>query len=263
VSPRILVTGAAGGIGGAACELLRSRGAEVIGLDVNGSDHVLSCDVRDQGAVDRAVAEAEQRLGGLDVLVNCAGVGDPQSAGQRPADDALRVLDVNLLGPWRVSAAALPALRRSRGRILNVASGLSHLTVPLAPAYCMSKRGLVAYSDALRLEHGDEVTVTTIYPGYVRTPIHDSAELHGISLHGLVPEEDVRKVAATIAKAALDEPRRDLATSRRSAIGYALLRAAPRGLVDRMVRRQMRRAASRGAFEGSQLAAPLRSRLLR
>jgi NAD(P)-dependent dehydrogenase (short-subunit alcohol dehydrogenase family) len=65
----------------------------------------------------------------------------------------LRVIDVNLLGTWRVTAAAIEALRESRGRVVNVASGLAHLTVPLATAYTISKRGVVAYSDSLRLEN--------------------------------------------------------------------------------------------------------------
>ena len=72
---------------------------------------MLACDVRDQAAVDAAVAEAIGRLGGLDVLINNAGLGTPQSAGEAPDEEALAVIDVNLLGPWRVTAAALPALR--------------------------------------------------------------------------------------------------------------------------------------------------------
>jgi NAD(P)-dependent dehydrogenase (short-subunit alcohol dehydrogenase family) len=155
VSARVIITGAASGIGAAAAEL-RARGATVIGLDLVGNgDDILACDVRDQAAVDAGVGAAVERLGGLDVLINNAGVGDPQGAGDRPDAGAIRVIDVNLLGPWRVTAAALPALRASRGRVVNVASGLAHLTVPLAAAYCTSKRGLVAYSNALRLEHGD------------------------------------------------------------------------------------------------------------
>jgi NAD(P)-dependent dehydrogenase (short-subunit alcohol dehydrogenase family) len=126
----------------------------------------------------------------------------------------------------------------------------------------MSKRGLVADSDVLRIEHGDAIAVTTVYPGYIRTPIHRRAEELGISLQGLVPEESVRHAAEAIADAALGEPRRDVATSRRAAVGYTLLRIAPRRLVDRLVRHRLRRAVSRGAFEGSELAAPLRARLL-
>jgi NAD(P)-dependent dehydrogenase (short-subunit alcohol dehydrogenase family) len=249
---RIVITGAAGGIGAATAASLRARGAEVIGLDVNAnSADVLACDVRDQASVDRAVGEAIERLGGLDVLINCAGIGDPQSAGEPPAEDALRVLDVNLLGPWRVTAAALPALRASRGRVVNVASGLAHLTVPLATAYCMSKRGLVAYSDALRLEHGDAITVTTVYPGYIRTPIHDAAAAKGLTLEGSVPAERLEDAARTLTRAALDAPKRDLATTRQGEIAYALLRVIPRRVVDWAVARQFRRAG----FDRSELIA--------
>jgi len=244
MSSRIVITGAASGIGAATAELLRSSGAHVIGLDVNAGDSVLACDVRDQASVDRAVATALERLGGLDVLINCAGIGDPQSAGEPPAQDALRVLDVNLLGPWRVTAAALPALLASRGRVVNVASGLAHLTMPFATAYCMSKRGLVAYSDALRLEHGDAITVTTVYPGYIRTPIHDAPAAKGLSLEGIVPAERLEDAARTLARAALGSVRRDLATTRTGTIAYALLRLLPRGLGDRLVGHRLRRAAA-------------------
>jgi len=250
VSARVAITGAASGIGAATVTSLRARGAQVVGLDINANgEDILACDVRDQRSVDRAVAEAIERLGGLDVLINCAGIGDPQSAGEPPADDAVRVLDVNLLGPWRVTAAALPALRASRGRVVNVASGLAHLTVPLATAYCMSKRGLVAYSDALRIEHGDAITVTTVYPGYIRTPIHEAAAAKGLSLEGAVPAESLDDAARTLTRAALDAPKRDLATTRLGEISYALLRLAPRRLVDWGVAQQFRR----GGFEDSEL----------
>ena len=239
---RVLLTGAAGGIGSAAAAELRARGARVVGLDLRPDDEdVLACDVRDQASVDRAVAEAVERLGGLDVLVNTAGIGIPQSAVTPPDADALAVLDVNLLGPWRVTAAASGALRASRGRVVNVASGLAYLALPWGTAYCMSKRGLVAYSDALRLELGDEITVTTVYPGYIRTPIHDASQAAGVGLEGNVPPESVRDAARTLARAALGPPVRDLATTRRGAVAYALLRHAPRRLVDAAVRKRLRR----------------------
>ena len=218
---RVIITGAAGGIGSATVTELRKQGAQVVGLDLP------ECDVRSQSSVDAAVAAAIAELGGLDVLINNAGLGTPQSASLAPDEDALAVLDVNLVGPWRVTSAALPALRSSRGRVVNVASGLAHMTVPFATAYTMSKRGVVAYSDVLRLEEGDRITVTTVYPGYIRTKIHEQSVAAGVPLEGSVPVEDVTDAARTLTRAALGEPARDLATTRQGTLSYAVLRLAP------------------------------------
>jgi NAD(P)-dependent dehydrogenase (short-subunit alcohol dehydrogenase family) len=252
---RVIITGAKGGIGSATVELLRRQGAVVEGLDLP------ECDVRDQASVDAAVAAAIARLGGLDVLINNAGLGTPQSASTAPDEDALRVLDVNLLGPWRVTSAALPALRASRGRVVNVASGLAHVTIPFATAYTLSKRGVVAYSDVLRLEEGDRITVTTVYPGYIRTRIHEQSVAAGVPLEGAVPVERVEDAARTLVRAALGPPARDLATTRQGSIGYALLRLAPRRLVDTVTTRRMRSLAKRGHFNPGGLAADYAKRL--
>ena len=156
------------------------------------------------------------------------------------------MLDVNLVGPWRVTAAALPALRASRGRVVNVASGLAHMTVPFATAYTLSKRGIVAYSDVLRLEEGDRITVTTVYPGYIRTKIHERSTAAGVPLEGAVPVERVEDAARTLVRAALGKPARDLATTRQGTLSYALAaaRAAARG---GRVHARARCAASPGA----------------
>lgn len=145
--------------------------------------------------------------------------------------------------------------------MVNVASGLAHFTVPFAPAYCMSKRGLVGYSDALRLEEGDRITVSTVYPGYIRTPIHDASQRQGVALEGMVPAERIEDGARTLARAALDAPVRDLATTHSGALGYALMRRAPRRLLDRLVLSRVRRASRRGSFAGSPLAGELAGRL--
>jgi NAD(P)-dependent dehydrogenase (short-subunit alcohol dehydrogenase family) len=261
MSKRVLITGAASGIGAAAASELRSRGARVMGLDLHAGDSIIACDVRDQRQVDRAVAEAIERLGGLDVLINNAGLGFPQSAGAAPDEQALAVLDVNLIAPWRVTSAALPALRESRGRVVNVSSGLAHLALPMATAYCMSKRGVVAYSDALRLEHGDAITVTTVYPGYVKTPIHAASEADGFALDGAVPEERLEDAARTLVRAALGRPVRDLATTRSGAVSYWLARRAPRRLIDRLTLERLRRLARHGRYDSSRVAAELVARL--
>src|SRR3982750_2788366 len=138
MSKRVIITGAAGGIGAATAEALRGRGAQVVGPDLkpNGDGELIACDVTDQESVDTAIARAVKRLGGgVDALVNCAGIGLPQSATETPGPDALRVIDVNLLDTWRVTASALPALRASHGRVVNISSGLAHIAVPFATAY--------------------------------------------------------------------------------------------------------------------------------
>ena len=256
MNPRVIVTGAASGIGAEAVRQLRAQGARVVGLDLHGEgDDLLACDVADQASVDTAVAAAIERLGGLDVLVNNAGIGLPQSAARPPGPDAEQVLAVNLLGPWRVTSAAIGALLAARGRVVNVASGLAHMAVPFAPAYSMSKRGVTAYSDALRYEVGHAVTVTTVYPGYVKTPIHDASSEDGFGLEGMVPEEPLPAVAGRVVQAALGPPVRDLATTRSGTVSYAVLRRLPRRTVDTMVMGTLRRRARKGAFDRSVLAA--------
>lgn len=241
---RVIITGAASGIAAATMAELRARGATVVGLDLNaeGTD-LIACDVRDQGSVDAAVAAAIDRLGGgLDALVNCAGLATPQSAGTAPDERALAVLDVNMVGPWRVASAALPALRQSRGRVVNVASGMAFVALPFAAAYAMSKHGVVAYSQALRLEFAGEIDVTTVYPGYIRTPIHRDSIEFGLTLAGSSPEETLESAVAALCKAALAaKPPRDIVTTRTGRFTTALSRHAPGRLVDRIVLSQVRK----------------------
>jgi NAD(P)-dependent dehydrogenase (short-subunit alcohol dehydrogenase family) len=264
MSKRVIITGAASGIGASTAKALRQRGADVVGMDLQPADGLIACDVTDQGSVDAAVSEAIERLGGgLDAIVNSAGIGIPQSAAQRPDSDAVRVVDVNLLGTWRVTAAALPALLASGGRVVNISSGLSHLAVPFATAYAASKRGVAGYSDQLRTEVGDVVTVTTVYPGYIRTPIHDASQAAGIGLEGLVPPEPIEAAVSTLIRAIYGKPARDLATTRRGAVSYAILGVLPKALVERGVRRTMRSAARRGLLKSTQMTSDLLGRLNR
>lgn len=254
---RVIITGAAGGLGTTATAELRRQGATVVGLDLQGNgDDVLECDVRDQASVDAAVAAAIERLGGgVDVVINNAGVGDPQSAGDAPDEAALAVIDINLMGAWRVTSAAMDALLAARGRVVNIASGLAHVTSPFGTAYTMSKRGLVGYSDSLRLEYAGRLTVTTVYPGYIRTPIHDASKEKGMGLEGAVPAEDIAEAGRAFARAALSEkPVRDLATTRSGTVNYAAMRLMPRKLLDRITLLRMRQLARKGHFDGGELS---------
>jgi NAD(P)-dependent dehydrogenase (short-subunit alcohol dehydrogenase family) len=233
----------------------------VLGLDVLPGDGVLACDVTDAEQVRTAVAEAVNRLGGLDVLVNNAGIGAAHDSGAAPDTRALKIVEVNFLGAWRVTAAALPELLAARGRVINVASGLAVVNVPLAGAYMASKRALAAWSDALRLEYGARLAaVSTVYPGYIRTPIHDGPAAQGVALDGLVPVEPLENAVKAIVRCCEGRPRRDVATSRRLAFALRAARIAP-GLVDRAVTASTRRAVGRGRFGDAAIAAELRRSL--
>jgi len=258
---RVLVTGASGTFGQAICRRLIGLGADVVGLDLSPSPDpgitVLPCDLTNDASVVAAVEAAVTRLGGLDILINNAGIGGPAPAERAPGAEVLRQLDINLLGTWRVSAACVDALVASRGRVVMLASRMAVMQLPLAAAYGASKRAMVAYADALRLELGTHVGVTCVYPSAVRSPIHDSTAAAGLSLEGMSQYEPLEGVVETVLRAALGRKvRRDLPTTRRGAVEFFLARHLP-ALTDRMVQRTLAGRVRSGAFEGAELAAPL------
>lgn len=200
---RVLITGASGAIGAATAEALRARGARVLGIDRVRAHHVLEADLCEDEAVERAVKEAIERLGGLDILINNAGIGDAHDAGAPPDERANAIVDVNLFGAWRVTGHAMPGLLASRGRVVNVASGMAIANLPLAAAYMASKRGLAAWSDALRLEYGGTISVTTIYSGYIRTPfttppLHAASRWRAFSRPSRSPPPSTRSCAPAV-----------------------------------------------------------------
>jgi NAD(P)-dependent dehydrogenase (short-subunit alcohol dehydrogenase family) len=258
---RVLVTGASGTFGQEICRRFTSLGADVLGLDVSPSPDpavtVLPCDLTDDADVARAVATALEQLGGLDVLVNNAGTGGPAPAERAPGAEVLRQLDLNLLGTWRTTAACVDALVASRGRVVMLASRMAVMQLPLAAAYGASKRAMVAYADALRLEIGTHVGVTCVYPSSVRSPIHDSTAAAGLSLDGVSRYEPLEGVVDAVVRAALGRRvRRDLPTTRRGAVEMMLARHLP-SVSDRVVARTVAARVRAGAFDGAELAAPM------
>jgi NAD(P)-dependent dehydrogenase (short-subunit alcohol dehydrogenase family) len=255
---RVLVTGASGTFGQAICARFAALGASVVGLDVSPSPDpsvtVLPCDLTDDAAVAGAVAAALEQLGGLDVLVNNAGIGGPAPAELPPGEEVRRQLDINLLGTWRVTAACVDALVASRGRVVMLASRMAVMQLPLAAAYGASKRAMVAYADALRLEIGTHVGVTCVYPSAVRSPIHDSTAAAGLSLEGMSRYEPLEGVVDTVLRAALSRrAHRDLPTTRRGAVELFLARHLP-SVTDRIVARTLAGRVRAGAFTGADLA---------
>lgn len=261
---RVVVTGAAGTFGRAITVALTSAGATVVGLDLRPSDGtgipVLACDVTDDDSVTAACAQAIERLGGLDILVNNAGIGGPAPAAAPPDDVVRRQLEINLFGSWRVTAACVPALTSSRGRVVLVASRMAVMALPLATAYGVSKRALVAYADALRLELAPAVSVTTVYPSMVKSPIHDSTAAAGLSLEGASTFEPLEGVVDTVVRAcAAKKPKRDMATCARVGREIFLARHFP-GLADRIVLKRVGERVRAGAFDDAPIAAGMVAR---
>jgi len=256
---RVIVTGASGTFGRALCAELTGLGARVVGLDLaprpEDPVEVLACDITDDADVPTAVAAAIDKLGGLDLLINNAGVGGPAPAELPPGAEVRRQLDINLLGTWRVTSACVDALVESRGRVVMVSSRMAAMQLPLAAAYGASKRALVAYADALRMEIGTHVAVTCVYPSAVRSPIHDSTAAAGLSLEGMSSYEPLEGVVDTVLRAALGRRvRRDMPTTRRGAVEFFLARHLP-FVTDRIIARTLAGRARSGAFKGAELAA--------
>lgn len=184
---RVLVTGGARGIGRSVCEAFAAEGARVAvhssGASPAAADELaarlgglaVAGDVADPDAVQALVDAAVEGLGGLDVLVNNAGVFDqldPLTATYAQWQEHWRrTVDVDLLGPAWTSFCALPALVASgRGRIVNVGSRGASRGEPVAVAYGASKAGLTAMGQSLALAYADQgVAVTSVLPGFVAT----------------------------------------------------------------------------------------------
>ncbi len=171
-----LVTGGASGIGAATARLLAERGARVAILDraVTGTSGLVEveCDITDRAAVEAGVAEAAAELGGIDLLVNNAGIGAIGDVAANDDAEWARVLDVNVVGLARVSAAALPHLRRSdHAAIVNVSSVAAAVGLPQRALYSASKGAVATLTLAMAADHVREgIRVNAVLPGTADTP---------------------------------------------------------------------------------------------
>jgi NAD(P)-dependent dehydrogenase (short-subunit alcohol dehydrogenase family) len=178
---RVLVTGAAGGIGRSIVAALADAGCLVAACDgpgaaapsVPGAAVGLSFDVRDRAAVQRGVADTVERLGGCDAVVANAGIVDTIHRAERFSEEAWRAdLETNLFGAFYVVQAAFDALAASGdGRIVVISSLAAETGLPGQVAYAASKAGLVGMARTLAAEWAPRgVRCNVVMPGMIATP---------------------------------------------------------------------------------------------
>lgn len=187
---RVLITGASSGIGEAAARLFSEAGYAVAGCcrDPEAAAEsmakrssgalpftLLPADLSLPGATETLFAAAEKALGGVDVLINNAGVGELGSVEDTDIDFARRLFEVNYFSPVRLIQLALPGMRgRGRGAILNIGSIVHSLQFPFKAQYCGSKSALSSFTLSLRHEvHPHGIRVHLFEPGWVRSAFHE------------------------------------------------------------------------------------------
>lgn len=178
---RIIVIGGASGIGRATATLFAREGASIAVLDRATDDgarvagdiggRAVTVDVADPASVDAAVSQAASALGGIDGVVNAAGILSSGGLADTAPGEFSRTLAVNLTGTFLVVRAALPHLRQTRGAtVVNIGSGVGLTpTGPGTIAYVASKGGVIAMSKSMAAELAPDIRVNVVCPGLVET----------------------------------------------------------------------------------------------
>lgn len=217
-----VITGAARGIGHATAEAFAAHGATVIPVDRDWGDAALaiegvtaepiSLDVSDSGAVDQAMAAVTAEHGGIDVLVNSAGIDARVPITEMTDEQWDRMLAVNLTGVFNLTRAVVPGMiERGFGRLINFGSNLGLLGSAGFGHYCASKGGVHSFTKAIARELApDGITANVIAPGPVETPMLASlpresvqAKLDEVPLNRAAdPRAEIAPTAVMLASAA-------------------------------------------------------------
>jgi len=190
---KVLVTGAAGGIGQAIVRELTDAGAAIAATDIQlegiPCDAALPGDLTDSAHCDALPAKAREALGGLDIVINNAGVIRRGVITDSTDDDYVQSMAVNVEAPFRICRAAIPILAANGGgAIVNVSSCWGVRPGPNHPLYCMSKAALASMTQCLGHDHAHQgIRVNAVCPNEVDTPMLRS----GFSARGIDPEKAI------------------------------------------------------------------------
>lgn len=212
---RIVVTGAGSGIGAAIAQLFIAEGARVAAIDRNeggitawfkqGTGVALKADIADETSVNNAVKRAAEALGGIDGLINAAGVSNTDLLRDVSLTDWKRTIDINLTGSFLMSRACLPWLEKVQdSTIVNFSSGQGLQPFVRRGAYAASKAGVISLTKTLAMEWAP-IRVNTICPGAVDTPMVRSGYSDEVLRTQVGPRYALGRVAEPIeiARAAL------------------------------------------------------------
>lgn len=188
----VLVTGASAGLGAATARAFAARGAKLVlaargaeALDelvreianAGGEALAVSCDVADEAAVAAMFAQAVDRFGSVDILINNAGVGETCPVEELALADWRRIIDTNLTGAFLCAKHAFPIMRAAgRGRIVNIGSVAALTPREHHIAYAASKAGLAGLTHALAIDgRSDNIAVSILHPGVVQSQMSEWA----------------------------------------------------------------------------------------
>jgi len=211
---RVLITGGAGGIGAATAKRFLDEGAHVVVLDCNNEalsrvkdelsslSGTISADVSDADAVARAFSELDKLLGGLDVLINNAGISVRQPFMDITPQQWRMVMDVNLNGMFFVAQQAARRMLAGGGVILNMGSTNGIVGYPFYADYNASKAGVIELTRSMALELAPKVRVIAVCPGFILTPMQE-AEYTPDMLHAFESKVPLKRVGRPEEVAAL------------------------------------------------------------
>ncbi len=207
---RAVVTGAGSGIGAAIAERLAADGAQVVVSDLKElKGRSMAADVSSEEQVARLVDFAVKELGGLDAMVNNAGIGEADAPlDEKTAEDWNRVIAINLTGAfWGVKHAARVMKKAAKGGVIvNMSSVLGVVGAAGAPAYTAAKHGLLGLTKAAALNlAAAKIRVVGVSPAYIRTPLISGLEEQVLPLHPIGRLGEAKEVASMVAYLVSDE----------------------------------------------------------